>query len=453
MFKKLISIILTVTIAASTFTTIFATSAFAAEDSSANITNDDVSVQGENSFGTMLTEELEFAMAEETTSADYALTGLKIEEQTATVEYMSAIDCTILVALYDEATNQMVASGKSVASSEEDVVTVTIEAEEMPKYFVATAYMLDGNNAPLTDEFTTELYTEEIQMIKAMKATDFDEDRVLNLDDSEETNFAVYSEDTKVLEYKENYNIPVTVDDENGIYVFTNADDDLKTLVKGDILAYEYSADNIIIIKVDTIKIDGDTVTITENDAELEDVFDYVKIETAQDTSDCEVNMDGIDGVRLVEDSSNVSSKAPNSVGVDGEITFESDALKFEFYENEEENISLTGGVGLEIEAKLEFYIGLFKAHADFSLEYSFAIDVELELNYEDKEEEGNINESLVNLSFSPIPCVTISLTPSFVLEAKVSIKLSYGISGKVGFSASNKGIKTHQKHLRKMVC
>ncbi len=438
MFKKFISALLAVVIVTSTFTTMTVS---ATEDSSANIVNNDLSVQGENSFGNMLSNELEGAMAQETTSADFALTGLKIEGQTATVEYMSAIDCTILVALYDEATNRMVASGKSLISSEEDVAKITIEAEEMPKYFIATAYMLDSNNAPLTDEFTTELYTEEIQKVKAMKATDFEEDRVLKLEDTDETNFAVYSDDTKVLEYKENYNIPVTIDDENGIYVFSNCNDELKTLVKGDMLSYEYSLDNIIILKVDTIKIDGDTVTITEGDAELEDVFDYVKIEGSQDTSNCEVNMDGIDeSVQLVDDSSSVSSKNPSPVGaVEGDVTFEpNDDLKLQLMgDTDGKNIAVTGDIGFGAEATLEFYISLKKMHVDFEFEYGFDYTIALTVKTKD-----TVEIPIINISIIPVTGVVITFTPTVVFEAEASISLSMSVGGSFGFEANKKGVE-----------
>ena len=438
MLTKFISALLAVVIAISTFTTMTVS---ATENSSENIVNDDLNVQGENSFGNMLSNELEGAMAQETTSADFALTGLKIEGQTATVEYMSAIDCTILVALYDEATNKMVASGKSLVSSEEDVVKITIEAEEMPKYFVATAYMLDSNNAPLTDEFTTELYTEEIQKVKAMKATDFDEDRVLKLEDTDETNFAVYSDDTKVLEYKENYNIPVTIDDENGIYVFSNCNDELKTLVKGDMLSYEYSLDNIIILKVDTIKIDGDTVTITEGDAELEEVFDYVKIEGSQDTSNCDVNMDGIDdSVQLVDDSSSVSSKTPSPVGaVEGDVTFEpNDDLKLQLMgDTDGKNIAVTGDIGFGAEATLEFYISLKKMHVDFEFEYGFDYTIALTVKTKD-----TLEIPIINISIIPVTGVVITFTPTVVFEAEASISLSMSVGGSFGFEANKKGVE-----------
>ena len=438
MFKKFISALLAVVIVTSTFTTMTVS---ATEDSSANIVNNDLSVQGENSFGNMLSNELEDAMAQETTSADFALTGLKIEGQTATVEYMSAIDCTILVALYDESTNKMVASGKSLISSEEDVAKITIEAEEMPKYFIATAYMLDSNNVPLTDEFTTELYTEEIQKVKAMKATDFEEDRVLKLEDTDETNFAVYSEDTKVLEYKENYNIPETIDDENGIYVFSNCNDELKTLVKGDMLSYEYSLDNIIILKVDTIKIDGDTVTITEGDAELEEVFDYVKIEGSQDTSNCDVNMDGIDdSVQLVDDSSSVSSKTPSPVGaVEGDVTFEpNDDLKLQLMgDTDGKNIAVTGDIGFGAEATLEFYISLKKMHVDFEFEYGFDYTIALTVKTKD-----TVEIPIINISIIPVTGVVITFTPTVVFEAEASISLSMSVGGSFGFEANKKGVK-----------
>ncbi len=431
MFKRFLSITLAMIIAMSTFSTI---SVSATQNTPANIKNTQLSAQGENSLGNMIADELDEAMSQDLTSADFSITGLTIEGHTATVDYMSAIDCTILVALYDEKTGRMSASGKSSVTSENDVATINIEATLMPQYFVATAYMLDKNNAPLTDEFTTELYTEDIKKVKEMKATDFDEELVLNLDDSDGTNFAVYSEDTKVLEYKENFNIPERIDDENGIYVFSNADEELKSLKKGDMFVYEYSIDNIFIFEVDTIEVNGDTVTITEGEAELEEVFDYVKIEAKQDTSDCEVNMDGIDDdVMLIDDTSPLPSKGPASVGYEGDVTFEPEDIKLKLLGDADgKNIKITGDVGFGATATLEFYITLGKSYVDFSIDYGF--DYTLSLNVKTKD---TIEKPIMNINISPIAGVVVSFTPTIVIEAQASISFKMSVGGKVGLKLS----------------
>lgn len=286
--KKSVAVVLIATLLMSMF--IIAPSAAETENSNATVDTSDYSVSADNSFGELISEKINESgiEPEENENAEGRISELTIEGKTAVVEYESTADCTILVAVYDETTNEMLASGKSEALKNESTVNVEIVTDKMPEYFIAKAFILNKNNEPLSSAYSTSFYTEAIQKVNSLKATDFDEEKVLNLDDDDDTNFAVYGENTKVIEYKADSNIPVVVDEENGKYVFSNATADLKSLSQGDIFTYNYDG-NIIIVKIGTITVDGDTVTITETDTELEEVFDYVKIEMSQGVDECEV--------------------------------------------------------------------------------------------------------------------------------------------------------------------
>ncbi len=96
---------------------------------------------------------------------------------------------------------------------------------------------------------------------------------MLNLDESDETNFAVYKEDTVVVEYEEGYNVPELIDNENGKYIFSNATEELLSLQSGEDFSYQYSEKDVLVLVVDTISVDGTTVTITKKDAELKDIL------------------------------------------------------------------------------------------------------------------------------------------------------------------------------------
>lgn len=61
----------------------------------------------------------------------------------------------------------------------------------------------------------------------------------MNLDEDKTNNFAVYSEDTKIISQAEGTNEVVSADDENNIYVIENADSSITSLQPGETFAYE----------------------------------------------------------------------------------------------------------------------------------------------------------------------------------------------------------------------
>ena len=61
------------------------------------------------------------------------------------------------------------------------------------------------NNRPLCQEYTTEMYTKEMQELEKSTVDDYAPEDVLQLDgNNKETNFAVYNNDTVVIEENEN---------------------------------------------------------------------------------------------------------------------------------------------------------------------------------------------------------------------------------------------------------
>ena len=249
-------------------------------------------VKATNSFGALIADQFQSSMdaQSEKEQLQYVITNVDVEGNTASVSYVAEETCNILVALYDEDTGEMLASGNSeaAAAEEETLLDITIDTESMPQYFVLKAFMLDNENNPLNDYYITGFYSQAIQKVDQMQADDFDSERVLNLDDDNETNFAVYGNGVKVIPYTEGFNIPNTTYSEKGVYVFSNANDDIKTLKKGDVISYTYKND-IILINVEKISVDGDTVTVTDNiNADTEVFFEYIKIDSQSTEDDME---------------------------------------------------------------------------------------------------------------------------------------------------------------------
>ncbi len=143
--------------------TVSATETQSANQTSSNeatgsITNDDVTVKGTNSFGNILSEELQQSTTE-TTDNGSRISNVEMNGTTASVTNDALMDCTILIGVFDENTDQLLASGKSDVSKEETSVEIAIETTEMTEYYVVKGYMLGGNNSPIAPEYNTTLYT------------------------------------------------------------------------------------------------------------------------------------------------------------------------------------------------------------------------------------------------------------------------------------------------------
>ena len=149
----------------------------------------------------------------------------------------------------------------------------------MPQYFIASAYLLDRqSHEPLCREYTTQAYTKKMQDFMEMTTEDFQEEKVLNLDEDTSKNFAVFNENT--VQISSRGGAGQMTDNGGGQYTFTDPGEDVAALKRGDIFSYTSPDGEVSIVKVGTIQNNGGTVTITEDeDVKLEEVFDVVKLE------------------------------------------------------------------------------------------------------------------------------------------------------------------------------
>lgn len=252
-------------------------------DADTEVDTSDMTVEGTNDVGDLLAEELQEKSV--SGAGGNHISSLTVEGSVATVELVTDQAGEVVVAVYDEGSGQMLASGTALAEAGTETVSVTIEGT-VPQYFVATAFLLDAvGHEPLCEEYTTNLYTKEMQDFLDTDVNDYDADRVLNLDGDPSTNFMVYSASTIVV--KENGLTNVLTDNGDGTYTVTNADEPFTSLAVGDTFSYEQNDGNVKLVKVASVSVDGTTVLITEDEnVDMEDVFDYVKIEVGDGTDD-----------------------------------------------------------------------------------------------------------------------------------------------------------------------
>ena len=161
--------ILAEALVAALFTTMFAISPQAAEPdgAQAGVSAEDYEISAYNSMGNLIADEIaDYQAAGEGTdnaARSYLISDIEISGSTATVSYIAQENCVVLVALYDESTGKLLATGKSYVTKNEHSIDIEIAAEQMPQYFILKGFMLDSGNAPLSDEYYSEIYTAELQ--------------------------------------------------------------------------------------------------------------------------------------------------------------------------------------------------------------------------------------------------------------------------------------------------
>lgn len=433
--KRLISMLLALTLLVGMYPV-----TVQAEDVQSTVDSGSTTIEGTNGFGNLLSQDLqeEQAAQEEDYSGGYNVIGLTIEDNIATVEYDSMEEAVLVVALYTEDGVKLLLSGNTLVDPENTVATVELEGD-MPEYFMASAYLMDTfDYSPLCSAYDTPMYTKEMQDLLASTTDDYDQDKVLNLDNSKETNFAVFAETTKVLSFVEGVNTVISANDETLTYVIGNADENITSLQVGDVLAYTYGEDQILIVKVATIAIDGTTVTLTGSELEMEEVFSHVKMENIGDAGDVTVDESTAEEGVVYE---GLSTDGPQTYGlraVEGESSLKT-YLHFKFLDkplidisNPDKSASFSGNVGVAFEVAISYYVSTSRRFIEFQVDVGVKAEVSLS---------GSITKSLLPLPELSLMFYGISIGFEPNLQFKFSGKIEYSIFAgfTIGFSYENR--------------
>lgn len=159
-------------------------------------------VEGTSSFGNLVAAELEGEAQAQEESNGFCIMEIEMEGTEAAVSLEAVEDCTLVVAVYDEAgeTIKAVGSREIAAGETEVVVEGEIETEDMPDYFTLKGYLIDLKCLrSLCRVYESEFYTQEMQNFLKKTTDDFDENKVVNLDEDKTNNFLVCEYVTKLI--------------------------------------------------------------------------------------------------------------------------------------------------------------------------------------------------------------------------------------------------------------
>ncbi len=441
--KRTVKRILAVLLTAVMLLSVAPVSVFAKEnvtDGTAEGVMSDVNLKATNSVGELVTKALEKNGLN--AESEYGVTGLDFDGKTATVTGFAKENCALIVAIYDENSNRMLASGIGEFSEDEQTASVEILTTQMPEYFVAYAFLLDENGSALCDKFTSREHTHDFEEFYEKTVDDFDKDKVINLDENKESNFVVLTEGAETVDSQNGKNKLVSVDDEKGIYVFENIDSDISSLKAGDVFRYEQKNEqDVLVIKVKSVSINGSTATVTSDDTDLTEVFDYVKIEGSTTGENTTVDMskadEGVEYRKIEEETGEIQTSSfdyNDSKSVSSEFTIKEKKIK--------KNVKLSAKLTFKVSASVNVYYQR-KAFADDYLDMSIKIEPSVAISFSLT---GKAEKSFVKLGEIGIyvcPGVYIGFTPQFVVEVSGSISISGTIKGCIGYSYnSDEGFK-----------
>lgn len=417
--KQITAMLLVVIMCVSAPTTALAEGTVAQNNAETVSGQSDVTITGTDSVGNMVAKEAT-VQQEDQQGKKASISGLNFNGNQAEVEFYTTEDADLVVAVYDEQQVQMLGSGKVTVAAGDTTATVTVNAT-MPKYFVASAYLLQKDtHKPLCDLYTTQLYTKEIQEVKNSTIDDYKEENVLELDSSDrDNNFAVYNDETVVADEGSKKN-QITANGD-GTYTVKKADASFTGLKKGDTFSYKYEDGSVLLVKIADILVNGTTVTIREDtNTDLTDFFEYLKIETdGLEPENMSVDENGMDaGVSLIQEMSDT----PAATAFQGEGNFEQ-SVSYSLNDKK-----LTGTLTLKFSESLNYYIAVKRQYFSFQLAYSMGIS-------------GSITKelgkafSLGKIQTTPVPGVNVAFKPAFVVKASGTISFNAEFKGKLGGS------------------
>ena len=404
------------------------------EKTDARVTSE-LMVRGTDSFGSMFAQEFSGVAAEQAENNGCNVFSIDMSGNQASVSFETTQDATLVVAVYDENGNQMLASGKKNVTNTETETTVTINSGTIPQYYLVRGYLIETETLrPICTVYESSMYTQEMQEFLAKTTDDFDEEKVLNLDDDDTNNFAVYGDDTIIIPSDTEKNIVVSADDSTNIYVIKKAYTDMTSLEEGDIFSYEYADGQFIITKVASIDVNGTTVTITGDDIEMEDVFSYVKIDASDDLANATIDPsacgDGATYEGLSDEPENSEYKAAD---ISGSVK---KTMKFRLDKSGKDSdgsYSISGGLWMRITCSAKLYLTFSKCYVELKLDYKGSLDITAK---------GKFTATV------PLPSVgymfygiIVELTPSMIYEWEINGAVGADISGTFGIQADNNGI------------
>ena len=433
--KQILSVLLSVLMIALSVPLVFAE-----EGTTALLNQSDYDIEGTNSLGNMISSAVE--SEEIDPYASYNISNVAVEEQTITVSFNNAAECTLVVAAYEEESMQMLSSASENVEANAKEVSVLLP-NMTAEYMIIKAFLLDDYRNALCKEYTFRGYTKDYQDFEKKTVNDFDAEKVINLDEAIDNNFLVLTDGTIRVAPNDGANVLVSSDFEDNIFVFANAGNDIRALKSGDLFYFDNGDyENMIIITVQSVVENSDgTIAVKGDTILLEDAFQFIHIDAS--ASDFDLDESTVGDHMSVYEETTTRKLAPKRVGVNIEHEFEktwgfefdkkfyTNGTEAEDYDDETASVKFEGSGSFG--CKADFKINLCSDYQEVSIVFT----PNLTLDFSLKGKISFLNIPLGEFSARALGVLKFSLNPKFVIRGglEVSTKVTAGFSVGFGFN------------------
>lgn len=393
-----------------------------------------------NSLSKMLAEATD--MSQVAMDSPYYISEMTFDGKIANVRYYNEQDCWLAVAVYDESTGQMLDSAVELVEAESVTADITMNFD-LPEHFLAKAFLLDENNAALCKELVCRTYTTEYEKIASLTVNDFGEDKVVNLDEDEDNNFVVLSNNVISINGTSKVNVLSSSDVENNTYTLTNIDDTVRNLKVGDSFYLDNGdLDNFLAVKIKSITIKGSSAIIVAENTEADDLYECIKIDSVASAGQAAYSSETADEAVEYEGEVDYATEEAPITTSSADTNFVDFSLSHKFKIKEKEYKNKSGKVegkfsgGVTFSAKIGF-------SANFSGDYkdvSFTIDPSIKIEIKVTGKIDILEISLGSLGCRPVPPVVIGIEPQFVVRVsgELSVKCEFKFTVGVGYNSKD---------------
>ena len=401
--------------------------------SEASIEQDGLRLESTNAVGKVLAKAASEQTAQQ--SGDYGIIDVEIAGNIVNVQINNEESCTVVVAVYDDDTGRMIGSGFCDAEKDADIVDVELNVSEVPEYYLLRVFLIDSQKAALCEEYRYIEHTHNFIDAKSKTVDDFPDNVVLNLDESKTNNFAVVADEG--IEITTDGVKNILASSENDVYTFNNIDSQFDSLKVGDVISYTDGEQNSIVIKISSVKIQGNTAVIgSDADATIDELFSFLKIDNEfdGDGDKMSVDMAGVEegivyeGMEKFDEEQQSPAKAPQKSKVDVSSTLDCPVWKIS------KKFGYTGdGGGINPgTATIEFKFEI-KVSASYSLKAYYDADWEWKWDFWNSYSSYYFFETVFEFNAKGTGSVTGTLSKEFYLGS-ITFVTPCGITCGVGF-------------------
>lgn len=305
-------------------------------------------------------------------TGSFYISDVEASKGTVSVAFSADMDCNLAVVAYNE-NGALAKNGRTSVTDTANTASVTLSG--LPSYFVLEVTLRNKHDVPICDVFVCNDYTQKYQQFFAKTPADFTGQTIVSFSNETNDDFAVLSDGAVEVQSSNTQNVLQSADTVNGVYVFTNINSEISSLKTGDILynVYGEGVDDYVLAKVKTIAVSGTTATITAADANLQELFDYIKID-----EEIAVTEDHLDTSVMSSELSILTDEESESSDLQAIDVGGSAAQKLQF------PFKLTLGSGSELSGTITKKLtATVKIYYDFELLGKDQIDISLKVKDE----------------------------------------------------------------------